>query len=193
MFRSKISFFIAICVIGFFGCAEIEQDNLQDQPDESNQFKIGQTTHFINSGILGFIETLDPERNSGDTGSFFLIEFLSENVGFDANRNYQLTGSGEVLYIQVLSESPDGLKDGSYEYFSGRPFRPNTWNHAAYNLDFEEGVENLYTDLLSGSLSVKNSGNQIEISFTFLDEDQQDVTGYYKGEILRITHPSESD
>ena len=125
----------------------------------------------------------------GDTLFSSIIELFSEDFTIVWNEEHpneidSLIGKGEVLYFFLISDSNNGITDGTYTYAS--KWEGNTWKKGGLYIQFNATDEDESSgyDLDGGTVSVKNlSDNNYEFSFNFSTKDGKTVNGFFKGNL----------
>lgn len=129
----------------------------------------------------GYIEYHGQWNDNPDSYNFDIRLF---STGFELDDlNNPIDGRGHYLFIELFSSSPNHLSQGDYNYDKNATYNPLTFNRADYAIYFD--LSNQYGDaaeeIKGGSVSISTTDNEYEISFTLVDANQKNITGFFKG------------
>jgi len=182
---SRITLILMLSLL-FVGCKD-------DDPTEELQESNGNS--FIYDGTSystpnAYLEVFGP-NNDEESADFDLI---LTSVQYDATED-EFFGTGEAINIDLNSPSLSELASGTYTYdadfyyaeeSTGR--KPNTFVDVILVLgnDTESEII-LYTDENSnGTVVINKSGEIYEIDYIFTLENDEEVEGYFRGELQLI-------
>ncbi len=121
---------------------------------------------------------------------FHLVAILSDGLTMHSHtyegKEYldSVSGNGEALLLYMLSDSPDGPADGTYNYasFDAAKDVPKTftWAGSFYiSIDSDNEDDGEDYDMTAGTLKVKNTGsNQYEFDLDATSDKQKPITAY---------------
>jgi len=171
--EKKILTLVLFSLIILVGC---KKDKDGDSPN--NYIKYEGKTYVIDKGILENYGEEDEGVYNLDLTLFSsginLIESQGEIVG--------ATGTGNVLYFEMFTNSEIQLDNGTYvfDYYSEEAGTFDdgelliNWNAEDYQADIDQYID-------EGTVKVAKSGDIYEITINCTDEDDKSVTGYFKG------------
>lgn len=152
----------------FSGC-----NNDDDDPGTTikNEFTYDGTTYAL---AKGFLNDVGANLNSSHDWDVFLVTAGVDKSGFS------LTGQGEIVYLDLNTDSSTGLKAGTYNWANVRnafTIVPGSEVFLDYNLDAFSGTKVSFTD---GTVDIAIDGTETTITFT-LTADGKTLTGEWKG------------
>lgn len=165
---------ILVSVIVFSGCKKDKEDN------KKNAFTIGETEYELDNGA---VEYYGITVEGGDYN--FDVYIYSSDIDY-----YSETGTGEVVYFELFSETFENIKSGVYEFDADRTGKKGTFGPGIksilftdYNLLTEQGTRYTVTD---GTLTISASGDTYTFDFNLELADGNSVEGHFKGQLLQI-------
>jgi hypothetical protein len=171
-FTSIFGISILLCII-LSGCKKDSKD-----ATKINYLKVNGTEYEISKGFLmsyidyGFVCNIEMNLlSSGIT--------IHEKLGEPDSAS----GIGNIIYFDIYSSSSDKLAKGSYTLNNSR--QPGSFEYSEYvlNCDIGQNPYPDYTELKSGFLNVLRNGEEYELTFTGMDQNNNSISGYYKGSL----------
>lgn len=157
----------------FSGCNK-DDDDMGDQI--KNEFTYDGTTYAITKGYLNDV---GGNLNNSHDWDIFLV---TEGVG---KSGFSLTGMGEIVYLDLNTDSSTGLVAGTYNWASVRDaftIVPGSEVFLDYNLDTFSGTKVSFTD---GTVDIAIDGAETTVTFT-LTADGKTLSGEWKGTLEDI-------
>ncbi|WP_439484503.1 hypothetical protein [Cyclobacterium plantarum] len=159
--------------------------------DKKNHLKIGSDEYDLSSGVL-----VNNGQDGGNEGINLDLTFFSKNIliSDDDNGGYSISGSGEIIQFDIFTSNDTFLDKGIYSFQNTSPYSIGTFAYGLYTVGWEKGdlsVDNTFR-IVSGKISVDRNGEEYEITIDCKDENGNDVTGYYKGELQYFNSTSNS-
>lgn len=94
-------------------------------------------------------------------------------------------GEGSAVYLDLNSDSPDGLTAGTYMWSNDREAFTIVDGEAILNANIEMETGDLVT-FIDGSVEIGVHGDETSFEFELTAEDGKKLTGNYKGALIRI-------
>jgi len=108
-----------------------------------------------------------------DQGCDFCIALVSDGINLENN-----TGVGDVISIDLMSESTDSIKDGTYTVGIDEEFPPGTFAGLCFvGLNIQSQEFSAYYGIKSGTAIISKSGDTYEITISVLGDQRDDMLG----------------
>lgn len=174
--KMKNLFFALIALVSFTVFTGCNKDD-DDMGDEvKNEFTYDGTTYALTKG---FLNDVGGNLNGSHDWDVFLV-----SSGVDKN-GFSLTGTGEIIYLDLNTDTSTGLVAGTYNWANQRdPFTivPGSEVFLDYNLDTFTGTKVAFT---AGTADVAIDGTETTITFT-VTADGKTLSGEWKGTLEDI-------
>ena len=168
---AKLLALVAALIIALSGCSDKE-----DPKTKQNVIIVDGTEFAVTQALT--------EEYGGDETSGYNFDLLILSSGFDFSdyENSWVTGSGNVLYLELWSTSSTGLVTGTYT--SSANFEPNTFtsSYVGINYDTSDDTADQGYEDGTGSVSITVSGSTYTVNFD-LTFGATKVTGNYTGTV----------
>lgn len=171
----QIAFGILFSLILFTSCNK-------DKDSKTNEIRIADTTIQLAGGAL---------INYGEFPYFydgyeFDLVLHGENFAVtEMDGDIDLEGTGFEVYFEIYSDSANFLADGIYTYEDTESYPTKTFGYCSYKLSYDADYP-MYIN--SGTIEVKRGRNDTyEIVFELVDDEDNTISGYYKGPLLYFT------
>ncbi len=159
-----------------FSCNDDDDDSFG-----ASQFTINGVSYELNQG---FLEEFGSNGTVGGQESWdFDVTLTSSGITFDPN-NVTFVGSGSFIYLDLNTNSPDGLVSGTYNFSGQRNVFTLVDGTAAFNVNIAAGTGNGF-EITGGTVTI-NTGNVVRIEFDLTTDTNQSVTGRFSGALQRI-------
>jgi hypothetical protein len=171
--KLTISTVVAVLMLAvvFTGCKKDKDD---DRP--ANAFHIGDSVIAITGGAL-----INYGQDDWYEGFNLDLSLFDDNVTITelSPGIREIEGTGFRFYCEMFSTSESVLTDGVYAYNDTSAIYPvSTFDYGHYTYNYEDG-ERYYIE--GGTVQVKKSGSNYELIINIVDEDDNEVSGYYYG------------
>jgi hypothetical protein len=149
--------------------------------------------------------TVDGKSYELSNGSleYYGISYMdSSNYNFDvllysgftynaATEDY--SGIGNYIYFELFSSSATELVAGNYSY-NASSYAANTFDDGYIEINYNIATEtnDLGEEITAGTVNVKKSGNEYEISFDGTTGSGKKITAFYKGSLNYFDYSEES-
>ncbi len=175
-FKLLTLLFIAFLGITITSCGD-DDDNNNDNSPAINSFTYEGATHSLSKGLLS-------DFGDNGNGSYdFDILLLSDDIIIDADNG--LSGNGNLIYLDLNSDSMVGLTDGTYEFAVERDAFTIVDGTVAVNSDIEDYYYSGAYDLLTaGNVMLSISGDNYDIDFNLTNASGESVIGNYQGTLV---------
>jgi hypothetical protein len=171
--KLTISTVIAVIMLAvvFTGCKK------DDDKKTANTIQIGDTVITITGGaLINYGEGGYHEGYNLDLNLFGEGVTISEIVPGVRD----IDGAGFRFYCEMFSDSSSMLVDGTYAFDNTSSVSPaSTFDYGDYS--FSNGYEHPWLEYEEGTIKVKKTGDNYELIINCVDEDDNVITGYYKG------------
>ncbi|MCX6306197.1 MAG: hypothetical protein NT040_14635 [Bacteroidetes bacterium] len=169
--------FLAICLINF-SCKK----DTTSSSSSKNQITYKGTEYAMNKGYMvdyyGSMHTIE-------------LDFFSSGVTVYANGNVMdsLGGTGNGMYFDLINTDSTTLATGNYPYDSVGNYHPGTFHSAGFalNYNFSHGGGQIIT-VYGGTVSVKKTGTNYEISYSGMTYGGDPISLYYKGALNHYSY-----
>lgn len=170
--KLNISTIVAVLMLAvvFTGCKK------DDDKTKENTIKIGETVIAIKGGAL-----INYGEGSYHDGFNLDLNLYGEGITITeiAPGVRDIDGEGFRFYCEMFSESASKLSDGIYAFNDTSDVFPvSTFDFGDYS--FTNGYTG-WTEYEEGTIKVKKSGDNYELIINCVDEDENEITGYYNG------------
>lgn len=152
--------------------------------DDAANNRINQVT--INTQNFTITEAVMFNDGTFNGVTEFELYFTGSGLAIDNNENF--TGSGDLLSLRLFSGEASGLEAGEYVYndHNSNSFLLNRGFHF-FGYDASQGDNRSGdVDIESGNVSVLVENNEYIITINLVDENNDKVTGSYKGIINSV-------
>lgn len=107
--------------------------------------------------------------------------------------NEEYNGTGNYIYFEMYSSSATELVAGNYTY-NASSYGANTFDDGYFEINYNTSTETneLGDELTSGTVNVKKTGSEYEISFDGTAKSGKKVTAYYKGSLFYLDYSDSS-
>lgn len=146
-----------------------------------NYLKIGDNKFDLAAGIL---------RNYGTNSAYNFgynndILLYSKGLKLEVNEFdiFTFSGKGHRIIIDMFSTNGNSLNTGDYVYSSTVPHPIGTFQDGFYLINFDNETNEAEDDgtIAEGKVSVSKIGNEYTITIDCINEENEKVTGFYKG------------
>ena len=167
---------LALFVLSFASCEKEEP--------ESNHFEYELIKYEIDEGMIESYGKLNPDA----TGYNFDVTLYSTGIVFNPGDG-SFTGSGNIVILEMFSESKDELKAGTYTFDNLGSMDPYTFDIGRFGL-FVNMDEQTGTIILanSGTIKVSQSGDSWTFDFNCSTSADNTITGSFTGELDFYDH-----
>lgn len=178
----RIPYLLLILLVVLISACSDDDDNSNINQQE-NFLKIGNQEYELKAGIIEDIGLYQDEIYSFD---ITLINANLISIGGEVIPDQQTI---TAILFELFTDSAEGLKIGQYDFVDFADIGPQTFEYAVFvenvniNSDIEEQIENF---IVSGTLNVLSVSPEYEFEFEGLDNQGQEVTFYYKGNLMNI-------
>ncbi len=163
----KTILFLSILFL-VFSC---NKDENTTPEEKTNSFAYKGTTYELGKGYY----KTKPEGNY----ILYSIGITSSDV---VNSQTGFTGQGELITLDLISSSNTVLTEGEYIYELGSETSMYC-QLATVSIDYIFGVGGQQLIVMSGKANVSKEGDIYEITFDFILENDEKVSGYFKGSL----------
>lgn len=127
-----------------------------------------------------------------DSSIYNFDVLLYSGFTYDAT-NEEYNGTGNYIYFEMYSRSATELVAGNYTY-NVTSNGANTFDDGYFEINYNTSTETneMGDELTSGTVNVKKTGSEYEISFDGTAESGKKVTAYYKGSLLYFDYSDDS-
>ncbi|MEO0787461.1 MAG: hypothetical protein AAFY36_02300 [Bacteroidota bacterium] len=163
---------LAIAIVPFTGCGNDDDSDGSTQ----NQFTFNGTSYNIANGFL-------EEFGSNGNGSFdWDVYLVSSGISVSGA---DLTGTGDLVYLDLNTDSSEGLVEGTYNFSNDRDNL--TIVDGTVGVDFDlSGGGGTFAAVTGGTVTVDIDGNQTTISFNLTTNSGGNLTGNWRGTLQRF-------
>ncbi len=177
---------VKVFTITFFSSILIVACHKDDKKTTKNHFKVADKIISLSAGsIENWGMDTDTTDNWEYEGYNMDLAFFSTGLTLKTNQYgyLYLTGTGQILYFEILTTNGQGLDVGEYVYDPvADPSATGTFDYSDYTLLWKDNNnQDEWTDIVSGKITVNKNGDNYELTITCKDYDGLDVTGYFKG------------
>lgn len=182
--KSNFKYFLFLfCITLLSSCASDDNNDDSDSngdPDVNNNiFSIGQVETTIGSAFIRNFE----EQSSGVYDWDIIL--VSNDVIIDTDVSFfDASGFGSVIYIDLLSDNPNGVTPGTYNLNQNAAAFSIDGIEAIPNKNFDDGV--VENDVLigeTGTLLVEGTANDIMLTLSVTSFDGTVITASYSGSL----------
>lgn len=168
-FKSILLFVFATCVL--ISCDK-DDDNGDVAGNGTGSFMYDGNDFALNKGSI---------INYGGSGNSFNFDITlgSPSLSFDQFGDFD--GTGDAIYFELWTDQQSGLKNGTYNYdpSSQSDF---TFTIAEVGVGCDtNGTCTFQDSARSGSVTINRSGNNYSLSFSFMTDTDEVITGTYEG------------
>jgi hypothetical protein len=146
-------------------------------PEKANELTVGSKLYKFDEAI---IENYGQKSGEGHNNDFWLVTNTIKPIFDDGVINW-FTGKGNLLYLELYSNTPNSYEVGNYSLNDTK--KPFTFESGYYitDADFDEFTGE-YSDIISGTVKVISvKPNKIELEYELTNNQNQKVKGYYNG------------
>ncbi len=167
-----------------------------DPKDPDYYLKVGDTVIELTSGILEAYGDQEDVDFDGFEFEGFNIDLYLTSKGISEAKTpsgfLDITGIGQVIYFELISDNIDRLTPGVYTFSTTTPIPAISISYSDYTMDWREDDDwdEVWVDVVSGQITVALSGTTYEITIDCMDEDGKQIEGYYKGSLLLFDYYS---
>lgn len=144
-----------------------------------NAFEYELIKYEIDEGMIEAYGKLSPDVS----GYNFDVTLFSTGIVFDPLAE-EFSGLGNIVILQMYSESPDGLVSGTYNYDLSGEMDPLTFDIGRFglfvNMDEQSGTIILAN---SGTVKVSKSGDDWTFVFDCMTMSNKSITGTFTGNL----------
>ena len=176
--KSNFKYFILLfCITLLSSCAS--DDNDGDSDLNNNIFSIGEVETTIGSAFIRNFE----EQGSGVYDWDIIL--VSNDVIIDTGVPFfDASGFGSVIYIDILSDNPNGVTPGTYNLNQNGAAFSIDGIEAIPNKNFDDGVvENDVRIGETGTLLVEGIASDITLTLSVTSFDGTIITASYNGSL----------
>lgn len=175
---SKLFFLVVIS--SFMLSCTIEEDDLPPLLEEYNYLRVG----IIDTELIsGFLLTGEPQNNLYSYG----ITLSDSEVNYVNGEPVPENNTSNGIALEIYSDHPQMPAVGDYVYDDTAIAEANVLGNAnlILGLNYEDQSANI-VEIESGVLKVLKNGTTYELSFEGIDEEDNEVSFYYKGTLEMI-------
>lgn len=169
-------------------CKDETEDPIENNPTVNVLTFGNQTVNLKNTGIMeyyGADDGSDPDFQYD--GYNFDLTFFGDNLQFHFDSDGEVdsvSGNGLLFYFETFSTDSTKLADGTYTFDEDLPLAANSFDIGAYSLNWDNTDTASATFISSGTLEVSSTGDTYTIEMDLTDENNQKVTGTFKGSFI---------
>ncbi|PTN07687.1 hypothetical protein [Mangrovibacterium marinum] len=173
--RLKYWWHLLLLVVLLPGCAKTDED--VGRPE--NFLQVQDRVYELNYGYLE-----DWGRGDYYQGDNVDLVLVSEGISINFD-NYDVSGSGHILYLELFTDRKAGVARGKYRYSNAEPYQTGTFDDGEYLVNFDIVTEEAQSVgyFKSGVVTVKRRGAVYEITIHGTDLAGRKITGFYKGRL----------
>jgi len=165
--------FLALFSLVTSGCKKDKKDD-----NKSNYFSYEGKDYNISKSYI-------EDWGSYDDGVYEIdLSVLSSGITIHTSDGEvdSLSGTGNALHIEFLSSTAGKIASGEYTFDDSGDDNPFTFYYGviAMNYNFQSDLFD-FVEFGGGKITVKNSGNEYEITLDLTSSDGKAIKGYYKG------------
>ncbi len=152
----------------------------EDEPAAKTNFFTLDGNEYSLSQAISF------ENGVKDNAFEFELIMASSGVDFSNIDDIGIAGKGDLLYLNMLSSSKDGIADGTYTFSNSATRNPNTYNELFMGVNYENQTEesDVVYSVGSGEVTVKVEGDIFTIEFNLtVGPNKLKMAGSYTGKI----------
>lgn len=171
--KTELSFYRAAIILACLcltGCSETE--------DPENHFTFMGVDYPLKGGVI---------ENYGSYDNIYNLDvyLFSSGISYD-EVDATFEGTGHMVFLEMYC-SESCLKNGTYEFDPDYGGDAGTFDLGMFviNLD-NDTFEGTFIIVSSGSITVSVKGSTYEMTFDCKANNNETVTGYYKGELNQI-------
>lgn len=168
-----------VCLLTLtFSCNDDDDDTFGP-----SQFTVNGVSYQLDRG---FLEEFGSNGTVGGQESWdFDVTLTSSGINFDPNPNTGgFVGSGSFIYLDLNTNSPDGLVSGTYNFSGQRNIFTLVDGTAAFDVDITAATGTGF-GIIGGTVTI-NTGNVVRIEFDLTTDTNQSLTGRFSGALQRI-------
>lgn len=171
--KLSLSTILAVLTLAvvFTGCKKDD-----DSPKKENALQIGDTTIAITGGSL-----VNYGDGSWHEGYNLDLNLFGEGVTMTEIEigNRDIEGNGFRFYCEMISSNEEILVPGTYVYDDTSNVSPvASFDYMDYAFKCQDGN---WIYCVEGTIKVTKSGDTYELIITGKDENDEEISGYYKG------------
>ena len=169
---------ILLAIVVSFASISCSSDDNDNNESSLNSMNIEGVEYGISAAVLS-------EYGETDTGSYdWDVYFLGE--GLTVN-NQDVEGSGALIYLDLNTNNPDGLRAGTYTFSPNYEREEFTWVAI-------EGCQNIQGDDCQsglafgqdGTVVINGSGSNTNIEVTVTDTNGDTISANYTGGFITL-------
>jgi len=172
-----------ILIIGAFLVSAIVFTSCKKDDDDTpqkNHFKVNDIEYELAAGA---IENYGLWDEDGDVYNIDLNLFSTNlSITEDAYGYMDVSGSGQMLYFEMLTTTGASLDNGVYKLDTISPYPAGTFDYADYSINISDSTGGTnWMDIVSGQITVNKTGSIYSININCIDDEGKTITGYYSG------------
>jgi hypothetical protein len=168
---SKLSIILLVLVASFSSCKK-DEDAVRE-----NSFSYNGENFSITNGFFK-----DYGANDAESADFDI--YFTSGITKDGS---SLTGTGDIVYLDLNSPNLDEIASGTYTWTDGAR-AANTIVSGYVGMDYDYDLESgTNYDLVGGTVKISVSDSNYEIEYTLELTNGETVTGYYNGSLVELT------
>ncbi len=146
--------------------------------DSQNKLTVDGKSYDLSKGSLE-----NYGMNNMDSSIYNFDVLLYSGFTYDA-ANEEYNGTGNYIYFEMYSSSATELVAGNYVY-NATGYGANTFDEGYFEINYNTSNETneMGDELTSGTVNVKKTGTEYEISFDGTTAGGKKVTAFYKGSL----------
>lgn len=145
----------------------------------SNSFTVDGTTYALTNAYK--LAYNYPNADGSDD-----IDIWLTTSDITSSGNQELSGSGDVVYLDLNSSTTPELASGTYNYASERAAFALSDSYAGENIDVYTLSGDKLFIVTGGSVEVSQNGNETRFEFNLTTADGKTITGNYQGTLTDI-------
>jgi protein involved in sex pheromone biosynthesis len=186
--KNILTISILALVILFSGCRKDDDD--KDNNVGPHYFSYDGKKYALDQGLVINFGEMAPSLYNFD------ILLFSDDFDFGTPENdfEDVSGVGNMLYFELLTDQQHGLGNADYLYDESNVYKKNTfissWLMVAFNIATEQAQ--IEQEINAGKIKIARTGNNFELTIDSKAANGKVVKGYYNG-ILGYVDYSEFD
>ncbi|MCG8699993.1 MAG: hypothetical protein MI922_18200 [Bacteroidales bacterium] len=170
------------CALFLASTMFISCDKDDDDENEKNHFTSGGKEYTLTQGAFenyGLTDTADLKHDGYNLDLVLLSDGFT--ISTDSVGDMDITGTGQYIYFELFTSKGTEFDSREYTYSESIPYPIGTFDYSEFNLNYSEDIDDNEIEITSGKVTISKDGDMYSISIDCIDENNNAVTGFYKG------------
>lgn len=188
-FINNLFFASLVLLVSITGCKDDEA-----APVKESKATYDGSEYSLTSGLIeNYGEDSSPNSGWDYSGYNLDLVLLSDGITLTNNNGEpSVEGEGFAIYFEMFSSTADALADGTYTLDVSNNIPTGTYDYGDVNF-VSNGTVTDNIEIASGTIIVAKSGNEYEITVDCYDVNQNQLSAYYKGELMYFDYTSSTN